>query len=129
MFGKTVVVVVLLTLVKLHKYAATDILMLDNESKGNPFYDMVLKNPPNIMHDMYPEDLSNHKTEAFNDIKPQMKYSSSITGTGYSNVSLHYGVRFPQEMKFAPSIRLPIHSNKALINFITTCRLLNENHN
>ncbi|KAH0545782.1 hypothetical protein KQX54_003024 [Cotesia glomerata] len=113
----------------LHKYAATDILMLDNESKGNPFYDMVLKNPPNIMHDMYPEDLSNHKTEAFNDIKPQMKYSSSITGTGYSNVSLHYGVRFPQEMKFAPSIRLPIHSNKALINFITTCRLLNENHN
>ncbi|KAH0545780.1 hypothetical protein KQX54_003009 [Cotesia glomerata] len=80
--------------------------MLDNESKGNPFYDMVLKNPPNIMHDI-----------------------SSITGTGYSNVSLHYGVRFPLEMKFAPSIRLPIHPNKALINFITTCRLLNENHN
>ncbi|KAH0533468.1 hypothetical protein KQX54_000321 [Cotesia glomerata] len=69
--------------------AATDILMLDNESKGNLFYDMVLENPPNIMHDI-----------------------------------------FPKEMKFGPKIRLPVRPNKALINFIETCRLLNENlHN
>ncbi|KAH0557358.1 hypothetical protein KQX54_004624 [Cotesia glomerata] len=98
--------------------------MLDNESKGNPFYDIVMKNPPNIMHDMYPLYLSNHETGAFNDIKPQIKYSSSITGTGYSNVSLHYGIKFPQEIKSGPKIQLPVRPNKALINYIKTCLLL-----
>ncbi|KAH0545781.1 hypothetical protein KQX54_003016 [Cotesia glomerata] len=78
MFGKTVVIVVLLTLVKhacslqvhevagyevtafnnvfdgqyrVHKYAATSILVFDNESKGNPFYDIVMDDLPNFMHD------------------------------------------------------------------------------
>lgn len=59
---------------RVHQYAGTSILVFDNESKGSPFDVIRSENPPNLMHRLYPNDLPNSETGAFNHLRGETEY-------------------------------------------------------
>ncbi|CAD6244240.1 GSCOCT00013309001.2-RA-CDS [Cotesia congregata] len=92
---------------RIHQYAGTSVLVFDNESRGNPFDVLLLEKPVNLMHELYPNDLSNYKSGAFNDIKEHTEYSLGKIGYATLDLTTVNMQRFLQDVKFGLKIKRP----------------------
>ncbi|KAH0552648.1 hypothetical protein KQX54_013734, partial [Cotesia glomerata] len=85
----------------------TSILVFDNESRGG-LYDVLLrKKSVNLMYELYPNDLSNYESGAFNDIREYTEYSLDKTDQAQPDLTIVDKIGFLQDVKFGLKIKRP----------------------
>ncbi|CAH0730984.1 unnamed protein product, partial [Brenthis ino] len=92
---------------RIYQYAGTSILVFDYESRGNPFDVLLLKNPVKPMYELYPNDLSNYKSGAFNDLREFAEYSLGKIGDETPDITIAYKRRFLEDLKDGLKIKRP----------------------
>ncbi|KAH0553892.1 hypothetical protein KQX54_005569, partial [Cotesia glomerata] len=85
----------------------TSILVIDNESRGG-LYDVLLREKSvNLMYELYPNDLSNYESGAFNDIREYTEYSLVKTDQAQPDLTNVDKIGFLQDVKFGSKIKRP----------------------